>query len=105
MVNAEGQEVPLRGMAWHGWIDAEWEAHEGRAPVSDGVAEGRGWAPDRAGPGGHGSMLGHAAGGIVPVDDSCATQVPGLYAAGDVAARASWAPRTQASGSPPCTRR
>ena len=82
MVNAEGQEVPLRGMAWHGWIDAEWEAHEGRAPV---VMESRQDGAERpiSGPGGHGSMLGHAAGGIVPVDDTCATQVPGLYAAGD----------------------
>jgi succinate dehydrogenase/fumarate reductase flavoprotein subunit len=28
-------------------------------------------------------MLGHATSGIVPVDDDCATQVPGLYAGGD----------------------
>jgi succinate dehydrogenase/fumarate reductase flavoprotein subunit len=82
MVNAEGDEVSLRGMAWHGWIDAEWEAHEGRAPV---VMESRKDGAQRpiSGPGGHGSMLGHAAGGIVPVDDSCATHVPGLFAAGD----------------------
>jgi succinate dehydrogenase/fumarate reductase flavoprotein subunit len=82
MVNAEGDEVPLRGMAWHGWIDAEWEAHEGRAPV---VMESRRDGTERriSGPGGHGSMLGHAAGGIVPVDDSCATHVAGLFAAGD----------------------
>ena len=82
MVNAEGDEVPLRGMAWHGWIDAEWEAHEGRAPV---VMENRkdGSLRRVSGPGGHGSMLGHAAGGIVPVDETCATHVPGLFAAGD----------------------
>jgi succinate dehydrogenase/fumarate reductase flavoprotein subunit len=82
MVNAEGDEVPLRGMAWHGWIDAEWEAHEGRAPV---VMESRrdGVLRKVSGPGGHGSMLGHAAGGIVPTDESCATHVPGLFAAGD----------------------
>ena len=82
MVNADGDEVSLRGMAWHGWIDAEWEAHEGRAPV---VMESRKDGAERpiSGPGGHGSMLGHAAGGIVPADDLCATHVPGLYAAGD----------------------
>jgi succinate dehydrogenase/fumarate reductase flavoprotein subunit len=28
-------------------------------------------------------MLGHATGGVVPVDDHCTTAVPGLYAAGD----------------------
>ncbi len=82
MVNAEGKEISQRGMAWHGWIDAEWEAHEGRAPV---VMESRkdGHIRSVSGPGAHGSMLGHAAGGIVPVDDTCATHVPGLYAAGD----------------------
>ena len=82
MVNAQGDEIPLRGMAWHGWIDAEWEAHEGRAPV---VMESRkdGRTRSVSGPGAHGSMLGHAAGGIVPVDDTCATHVPGLYSAGD----------------------
>ena len=82
MVNAEGDEVRQRGMAWHGWIDAEWEAHQGRAPV---VMESRrdGTLRQISGPGAHGSMLGHGAGGIVPVDETCATQVPGLWAAGD----------------------
>jgi succinate dehydrogenase/fumarate reductase flavoprotein subunit len=82
MVNADGEEVMQRGMAWHGWIDAEWEAHEGRAPV---VMESRrdGALRPISGPGAHGSMLGHAAGGIVPADETCATAVPGLWAAGD----------------------
>ena len=47
MVNADGHEVPLRGMAWHGWIDAEWEAHEGRAPVVMESRAGRCGAPDQ----------------------------------------------------------
>ena len=81
LTNAEGEEVPMRGVAWHGWIDAEYEAHEGRAPLYLEVA-GKGRSPV-GGPGNHGSMLGHAAGGICPVDDDCATHVPGLYAAGD----------------------
>jgi succinate dehydrogenase/fumarate reductase flavoprotein subunit len=81
LFNAEGDEVPMRGVAWHGWLDAEYEAHEGRAPMYLDIG-GRGRTP-LGGPGNHGSMLGHAAGGICPVDDDCATHVPGLYAAGD----------------------
>jgi len=81
LVNAEGDPVPARGMAWHGWIDAEYEAHEGRAPLTADL--GRRGVHPVSGPGAHGSMLGHATSGIVPVDDDCATQVPGLYAAGD----------------------
>ena len=82
MVNADGDEVRQRGMAWHGWIDAEWEAHQGRAPVTMESRRDGALRPI-SGPGAHGSMLGHAAGGIVPVDETCATQVPGLWAAGD----------------------
>lgn len=81
LINAEEQEVPMRGIAWHGWIDAEYEAHEGRAPMYLETA-GRGRRA-LGGPGNQGSMLGHATGGICPVDDDCATDVPGLYAAGD----------------------
>ena len=81
LYNAEGELVPVRGVAWHGWIDAEYEAHEGRAPLLADLGR-RGVLPV-SGPGAHGSMLGHAAGGIVPVNDNCATDVPGLYAAGD----------------------
>jgi succinate dehydrogenase/fumarate reductase flavoprotein subunit len=81
LYNAEGDLVPARGMAWHGWLDAEYEAHEGRAPL---IADlGRRGKRAVSGPGAHGSMLGHATGGIVPVDDDCATHVPGLFAAGD----------------------
>jgi succinate dehydrogenase/fumarate reductase flavoprotein subunit len=81
LYNAEGDFVPARGMAWHGWLDAEYEAHEGRAPLTADLGR-RGIRPV-SGPGAHGSMLGHATGGIVPVDDDCATDVAGLYAAGD----------------------
>ncbi len=81
LYNAEGDYVPARGMAWHGWLDAECEAHEGRAPLRADLGR-RGVRPV-SGPGAHGSMLGHATGGIVPIDDDCATDVPGLYAAGD----------------------
>jgi succinate dehydrogenase/fumarate reductase flavoprotein subunit len=81
LFNAEGALVPARGMAWHGWIDAEYEAHEGRAPLTADL--GRRGVHKVSGPGVHGSMLGHATAGIVPVNDDCATHVPGLYAAGD----------------------
>jgi len=81
LFNALGEEVPARGMAWHGWLDAEYEAHEGRAPLVRDLGR-RGRQPV-SGPGAHGSMLGHATGGIRPVDDDCATHVPGLFAAGD----------------------
>jgi succinate dehydrogenase/fumarate reductase flavoprotein subunit len=79
--NAEGDLVPARGMAWHGWLDSEYEAHQGRAPLTADLGR-RGIHPV-SGPGAHGSMLGHATSGIVPIDDDCATNVPGLYAAGD----------------------
>lgn len=82
LYNAEGDQVALRGVAWHGWIDAEYEAHEGRAPLIADHGRPRG-VMALSGPGGHGSMFGHATGGIVPVNDECATGVLGLYAAGD----------------------
>ena len=81
LMNAEGERVPTRGMAWHGWLDAAYEAHEGRAPLVEDL--GRRGRRAVSGPGAHGSMLGHATGGIVPVDDDCATHVPGLFAGGD----------------------
>jgi succinate dehydrogenase/fumarate reductase flavoprotein subunit len=81
LFNAEGDPVDQRGMAWHGWIDAEYEAHQGRAPLTADL--GRRGIQAVSGPGGHGSMFGHATGGIVPVADDCATHVPGLFAAGD----------------------
>ncbi len=81
LVNAEGNEVPVRGMAWHGWIDAEYEAHVGRAPLFTEDSQGNRHVV--GGPGAHGSMLGHATDGICPVNDSCATNIHGLFAAGD----------------------
>jgi succinate dehydrogenase/fumarate reductase flavoprotein subunit len=81
LINAEGDLVAARGMAWHGWIDADYEAHQGRAPLTADL--GRRGLQKVSGPGGHGSMFGHATGGIVPVDDDCATDVSGLYVAGD----------------------
>ncbi len=81
LYNADGAEVPVRGVAWHGWLDAEYEAHEGRAPLM--VDHGRRGVFKVSGPGAQGSMLGHATGGIVPVNDDCACGVPGLFAAGD----------------------
>ena len=83
LINAEGDKVPRRGMAWHGWLDAHLEAHAGRAPLFYEDPEGRRILVP--GPGGYGSMHGHATDGIFLVNTECATSVPGLYAAGDSA--------------------
>jgi len=81
LVNAEGDEVPYRGVAWHGGLDANYEVHAGRAPLFNVDASGR---KTMAGGGGaFGGMHGHATDGICPVNTKCATSVPGLYAAGD----------------------
>ena len=79
--NAEGDSVPPRGIAWHGWIDYEAEAHAGKAPLSYQDYEGK--IHPMIGPGHHGALLGLATSGVHPVDDYCASQVPGLFAAGD----------------------
>ena len=81
LVNAEGDDVPARGMAWHGWIDAEYEAHAGRAPLF--IEDLQGNRHIVGGPGTHGSMLGHATDGIYPANDNCGMAIPGLFAAGD----------------------
>ena len=81
LINAEDDEVPCRGMAWHGWLDAHYEAHAGRAPVY--IEAPNGHKEPVSGPGAFGSMHGHATAGIFPVDTECATGIPGLYAAGD----------------------
>jgi len=81
LINAEGHEVPARGMAWHGWLDAEYEAHCGRAPMFTEDPWGK--RSKYGGAGAHGSMLGHATDGICPVSDNCDPHVPGLFAAGD----------------------
>ncbi len=79
--NAEGEEVPHRGMSWHGWIDAHYETHAGRGPVYSKGAQGEKIPVN--GPGAGGSMHGHATAGIFPSDTDCSVGVPGLYAAGD----------------------
>ena len=81
LINAEGDGVPCRGMAWHGWIDAHYEAHAGRAPVFFEGPKSR--RIMKAGSGAYGGMHGHATDGICPINTKCATSVPGLYAAGD----------------------
>jgi len=81
LINAEGDEVPIRGMAWHGGLDAHYEVHAGRAPLFHEDAEGR--RRMLGGSGAYGGMHGHATDGICPVNTKCATAVPGLYAAGD----------------------
>ncbi|MGX9419133.1 FAD-binding protein [Vibrio sp. RC27] len=79
--NAEGDEVPHRGVSWHGWIDAHYEIHQGRGPIH--AVMGNGAQVPIAGTGSAGSSHGHATNGLVPVDTDCSVGVPGLYAAGD----------------------
>ncbi len=81
LINAEGDEVPCRGLAWHGWLDAHYEAHAGRAPVFS--IDPGGQKVIRGGSGAYGGMHGHATDGICPTNTNCATNIPGLYAAGD----------------------
>jgi succinate dehydrogenase/fumarate reductase flavoprotein subunit len=69
-------------MAWHGWLDAHYEAHQGRAPLFP-IRNGEASNNSVLGPGAYGAMHGHAVGGIRPVDTTCASNIPGLYAAGD----------------------
>ena len=79
--DAEGKEVPPRGMAWHGWIDYEAEQHAGKAPLH--YQDYAGKKHPMLGPGHHGALLGLATSGIRPVNDYCASEIPGLFAAGD----------------------
>ena len=79
--DAEGKEVPPRGMAWHGWIDYEAEEHAGKAPLYYRDYEGK--LHPMLGPGHHGALLGLATSGVRPVDDYCSSGIPGLFAAGD----------------------
>jgi len=81
LYNAEGDEVPVRGIAWHGWLDAHYEAHAGRIPLHFEGPDGR--KITKGGAGAYGGMHGHATDGICPVDETCATDLPGLFAAGD----------------------
>ncbi|MFC1890764.1 FAD-dependent oxidoreductase [Thermodesulfobacteriota bacterium] len=81
MFNAEGDEVPHRGMSWHGYIDVHHEVHAGRGPV---WIEGPGGSKiNFNGPGAAGSLHGHSCAGIFPADTDCSVGIPGLYAAGD----------------------
>jgi succinate dehydrogenase/fumarate reductase flavoprotein subunit len=71
LYNAEGDEVPERGFN----LSGDLEAHAGRAPLRRGEEEFF-----------NNSALGmsvHTAEGIWPVDENCASGIPGLYAAGD----------------------
>jgi succinate dehydrogenase/fumarate reductase flavoprotein subunit len=80
-INAEGEEVPHRGMSWHGWIDVHHEIHAGRGPLTMDGPGGRKISIN--GPGAGGSMHGHATAGIFSADTDGNVGVPGLYAAGD----------------------
>jgi succinate dehydrogenase/fumarate reductase flavoprotein subunit len=79
--NAEGDEVPHRGMSWHGWLDVHYEVHAGRGPVHRIGPDGRRMRVN--GPGAGGSMHGHATAGVFPSGIDCSVGIPGLYAAGD----------------------
>ena len=79
--NAEGDEVPHRGMSWHGWLDVHYEVHAGRGPVH--ILGPGGQRLEVRGPGAAGSMHGHATAGIFPTGTDCGAGIPGLYAAGD----------------------
>ena len=71
MTNAEGADVPGFGFG----LNADLEAHAGRAPLYRGKDEVF-----------SGVALGlsvHTAEGIWPLDENCASGIPGLYAAGD----------------------
>ena len=77
-VNVLGQEVP--GIAGANYLELEFEAHAGRAPVFQAMG------PEGMGPriGGAASGLSvHSAEGLWPSDTSGATNLPGLFAAGD----------------------
>ncbi len=76
LVNAEGDELKGRGTLF---LDLEFEAHAGRAPIYLEGPEGRSVRIGGASSG----MSVHKAEGIWPADTSCATSLPGLYAAGD----------------------
>jgi succinate dehydrogenase/fumarate reductase flavoprotein subunit len=74
--NAEGHEIMGHGTLF---LDLEFEAHAGRAPITQESPEG---IYTRIG-GGASGMSVHKAEGIWPADSYCATNIPGLYAAGD----------------------
>jgi succinate dehydrogenase/fumarate reductase flavoprotein subunit len=76
LFNSEGNEIIDKGTLF---LDLEFEAHAGRAPVTMDTPEGK-----RIRIGGAASgMSVHKAEGIWPADTDCTTSIPGLYAAGD----------------------
>ncbi|MHB8867347.1 MAG: FAD-dependent oxidoreductase [Thermoleophilia bacterium] len=91
LVNAEGGRIQRLGPLT---IHPEFEAHAGRAPVTEGRAglgaDAHGTSPHgQEGPAGKeivgnaGLGFGGVGEGVWPVDDTCATDVPGLFAAGE----------------------
>jgi len=77
ITNAEGNEVKDRGTLF---LEMEFEAHAGRAPLYAVTPDGKKSAMIG---GASSGMSVHKAEGIWPADTSCATGLPGLYAAGD----------------------
>jgi succinate dehydrogenase/fumarate reductase flavoprotein subunit len=71
MTNVEGSPVP--GMGFN--LNADFEAHAGRAPLYRGKDEVFGAVAN--------GLCIHTTEGIWPVDENCASGVPGLYSAGD----------------------
>ncbi|MBC8316293.1 MAG: FAD-binding protein [Desulfobulbaceae bacterium] len=74
--NAEGKELIGVGTLW---LDMEFEAHAGRAPI---IGNRKGKQEERVG-GASSGMSVHKAEGIWPGNTDCSTNMPGLYAAGD----------------------
>jgi len=78
-VNALGAEV--RGLPGSNFMELEFEAHAGRAPVFSGVGERR--LENRRTGGAAAGLSVHTSEGIWPINTKCATSLPGLFAAGD----------------------
>lgn len=76
MINAEGDEIKGQGTLF---LDLEFEAHAGRAPITLETPEKKYTKIGGAASG----MSVHKTEGIWPVDSTCASGVPGLFAAGD----------------------
>jgi succinate dehydrogenase/fumarate reductase flavoprotein subunit len=77
-INSEGKEV--LGLVGSNFMELEFEAHSGKAPLYSAI----GPAMSNVRTGGSAAGLSvHTSEGIWPVNDQCATNLPGLYAAGD----------------------
>jgi len=77
--NAEGDELQLYPGGRSYTLNIEFEAHAGRAPI---YQEEEGEMIDVVG-GAAGGMALHTTEGLWPVNKKCATNIPGLYGAGD----------------------